>query len=58
MKIEDIDDLLPFPSPGDRAMTDEEMEALRLRMQACIQRARAPHTSVRHVCLTVTPLQR
>ncbi|WP_158282017.1 MULTISPECIES: hypothetical protein [unclassified Azospirillum] len=58
MKIEDIDELFPFPSPGNKAMNDEEMDALRRRMQACIQRARAPHTNVRHVCLTFTPLQR
>ena len=58
MKIKDIDDLFPFPTPGDRAMTDEEMEALRLRMQACIHWGRAPHTSVRDGCPTHIQLQR
>lgn len=58
MEIEDIDDLFPFPSPGDRAMTEEEMNALRLRMQACIQRARAPHSGARHLCPNLIQLQR
>ncbi len=49
--MEEMDNLFPWPTPGNKPMSQPELDALRLRMRLCVRQPPAASTSVRHASL-------
>lgn len=49
--MEEMDDLFPWPTPGNKPMSQPELDALRLRMRLCMRQALTASTSASHAPL-------